>query len=988
MTALVLSSEPPRFRSCSARNTDTGSWAMPASDQLSLRPSRTDPNLSDCGVAFPLKNTEAWKDLDNIAALGLSLHAEGDDELPTSKTDIPEIDFGDDWHLYEETKPPRAAKPFHKWIKTIQRRAHRPRTRRMGGSSSASQELFPPSLDDNISSRRHRKSSSDSSFGYVTGVRSASISLAGSAVTRSKRNTVRSSRCSRTEHSSRASYSRARFSEESTRCERNVSIDPAVMERQLQRRRVIEELISTEESYIGDIKFLMNVGSCLAQAPLVVQGRYTDYTKQVYVTILASLPTQQQGLRSSINRNLTDIVELHEDILGELHRVVPNSEYTQPQQVQPAHKPPPRPNHQRWYSLDSVPEVKDGKPWLQDVPGMVAEPTVAAEVAQVFGDRMYRFFVYEEYGAKYEMMIKDVASTHRAMPQWETYQKGLEALAASLGSANHHVDRSRKSLTIGDLLVKPIQRICRYPLLFAELVKHTPVYDCPNSHAQIENVLVRLREATAEINRATDDPSVKVTVEKTWLLQDRLIFPDQSFDTNTKSNVRLLGQIQLCGALHVCWQTRKAVKGQYMICLLYRDSLCLATAEGLNQVYAIQACIGLNTIKLEEADNGRGLQCHTAPFSWKLVFEIDHQLYEIILTACTPKEEMEWRTRLTGLIPSEPHDHPEAPLCSSLSLDIKSLGTVFGKPGTVARRLSIHRATTVGPKSSLCQVILKNTTLLRDPSGSGSVTPINRSQSLLTTNSRIPVLSPGRGERARLEALLADVWSRAALPFPGITNRSKSEYLVRSSASAMKRKLSVASITNTFLKRTPSTSSMSKAREKLADRTSDRGPNEESSGGGHTRNTAGSLTLDCVFSTPELGLEDDFDYVQGRLPVICDEAERASSSSPNFLAADEASSAQGTARKTDILRLEPPPPTQRQQDETTLSALTSPLSASPANSLRLSRTNTRSIKSLSPASTDRRKENVTHQVGSPTSQSPTSRRRLSSQQASGRKPAC
>lgn len=78
-----------------------------------------------------------------------------------------------------------------------------------------------------------------------------------------------------------------------------------------------------------------------------------------------------------------------------------------------------------------------------------------------------------------------------------------------------------------------------------------------------------------------------------------------------------------------------------------------------------------------------GLQCHTAPFSWKLVFEIDHQLYEIIMTACTPKEEMEWRTRLTGLIPNEPHDHPEAPLCSSLSLDIKSLGTVFGKPGTL-----------------------------------------------------------------------------------------------------------------------------------------------------------------------------------------------------------------------------------------------------------------------------------------------------------------
>lgn len=67
---------------------------------------------------------------------------------------------------------------------------------------------------------------------------------------------------------------------------------------------------------------------------------------------------------------------------------------------------------------------------------------------------MNRFFVYEEYGAKYELMIKDVASAHRTMPQWDTYQRGIEALASSLGSANSHADQSKKSLTIGDLLVK------------------------------------------------------------------------------------------------------------------------------------------------------------------------------------------------------------------------------------------------------------------------------------------------------------------------------------------------------------------------------------------------------------------------------------------------------------------------------------------------------------------------------------------------------
>jgi hypothetical protein len=67
---------------------------------------------------------------------------------------------------------------------------------------------------------------------------------------------------------------------------------------------------------------------------------------------------------------------------------------------------------------------------------------------------MNLFFVYEEYGAKYELMIKDVASTYRTMPQWEMYQKGLEALASSLASINSQHDKSKKALTIGDLLVK------------------------------------------------------------------------------------------------------------------------------------------------------------------------------------------------------------------------------------------------------------------------------------------------------------------------------------------------------------------------------------------------------------------------------------------------------------------------------------------------------------------------------------------------------
>lgn len=111
--------------------------------------------------------------------------------------------------------------------------------------------------------------------------------------------------------------------------------------------------------------------------------------EQVYVTILASLPTLPPGLRSSINRNLTDIVELHEEMLGDLHRAVPHSEYTQPElQLHTGSSGPGTRGHQRLRSLDAVPEDKDGISWLPDVPGLLADPQTAAQVAKIFSKKV------------------------------------------------------------------------------------------------------------------------------------------------------------------------------------------------------------------------------------------------------------------------------------------------------------------------------------------------------------------------------------------------------------------------------------------------------------------------------------------------------------------------------------------------------------------------------------------------------------------------
>lgn len=80
-------------------------------------------------------------------------------------------------------------------------------------------------------------------------------------------------------------------------------------------------------------------------------------------------------------------------------------------------------------------------------------------------------------------------------------------------------------------------------------------------------------------------------------------------DAHSTSSIRALGHIHLCGVLHVCWQTRSGVDGQYLICLLYRDFLLLASAlksDKAEQSYTVQACIGLGELRVEEVDNGKG----------------------------------------------------------------------------------------------------------------------------------------------------------------------------------------------------------------------------------------------------------------------------------------------------------------------------------------------------------------------------------------------
>jgi hypothetical protein len=544
--------------------------------------------------------------------------------------------------------------------------------------------------------------------------------------------------------------------------------------------------------------------------------------------ILTALPTLSGQTKSSIQQNISQILQLHEDLLDELHRAVPEADFTKSahQETYPVTKA----KHVRFHSADIVPgrlaehkatrrlrhSLEIGRSPDVRPRGLVTDTATVGAIASIFNKHMKRFFTYEEYGAHWTTMSHDLTTMCKGLHGWQDYERGVEALQKVIASENNREAGSKKALSFPDLLIKPIQRVCKYPLLFDDLCRHTPVYDDPEAHAELEKALFRFQETIREVNKAKDDPKTRRLIEITWQLQDRLVFQEHAISRALV--FRLLGHVLLCGVLHVAFQTPEPrIKGQYMVCVLYKSCLVLATSSRFHTPCTVVASIGLANGSIEESNNGRGVQCHTATHTWKVMFEHNNRLHEIILSACSSQEEDIWKTQLRERMVCETHEFVEGQstmqdMFTSLSLDIKSLGPVFGHADSLVRRMSVHRAATLGAKTNTCQVIIKNTQAQKLPDAPPTFSPsiVTRSHSHMSSN-HIPTLAPRRAERIRLETVLEDVWTKDILPFPGMSNR-RVENQIRASANSVMRKLSMASIASNFSRRSPSFSSMSNTR--------------------------------------------------------------------------------------------------------------------------------------------------------------------------------
>ncbi|KAJ5621420.1 hypothetical protein N7528_006203 [Penicillium herquei] len=564
-----------------------------------------------------------------------------------------------------------------------------------------------------------------------------------------KTTTISIARSRATTHSTttQSALSDARVSGDSSRPTSSSCVDEQVEIRARKRRQILRELIATEVDYVCGLKALAGVLSML-------------------------------NVRTQIRHNIQQMHEIHERFLRNLGEMSPQS----------AHPPPDD-------ALDFVSRGLSKRLGNIELPGLkgrphrslrtrsmktemekrrrslMSEPGEALEVArEIEALQTISFSAYDEYCRNFELLSQDIALLRRSITDWPVYDKGIEALSKSVASTDSRRHEENKSMMMSDLMIKPIQRLCKYPLILSDLLSATPSSDCPSANNVMHQVLENMRVQVAQINSATGNPVNKDRIQKTLLLQKKI----RSNESNRLRDVyKELGPMTLCGVLHVTYRTQEHTAGEFMVSVLFNCYLLLGRIRDEAHGLEVLACIYIADLKMDTLQNGRGLTCYGCPFSWKIVFQDQGENFELVLSASTPAEEKQWHTEIMRFSVAlenmaKPGGVWDPRKYSLLSLPLMPLDRAQYSVASLSRRTSMD-SMAISRKANVQRVIIRKTNFPNydESTSSGSSTgEIERPKTPVTRGSYNVIAR--RQDRIRLEKMMEEVYTRDALPWPGM----------------------------------------------------------------------------------------------------------------------------------------------------------------------------------------------------------------------------
>ncbi|KAE8349602.1 Dbl homology domain-containing protein [Aspergillus coremiiformis] len=557
-------------------------------------------------------------------------------------------------------------------------------------------------------------------------VKTSTLSIASQSIVRSR---------GTTQSTNQSFGSDLRGSIESLRPALSFSIDEEAHNRAIKRRKVLREIIATESDYV---LFLVSE-------------------------------------RPEIYYNLHQIRETHEDFLAQIRKVTPMSSLAAAEYDRLI----PRGVHERFNTVDlrlralqnrSIGTHHFKTSVLSRLKALAAEANEALEVAVEIGKLSTSFTKYMDFCSNYEQLTEDVDLLRRSVPNWPVFEHGIEALSKSVVSIENQAQEHNKSMLLHDLLIKPIQRLCKYPLLLQELLKWTHIQDDPTAHDGIQQILENVRAMVNQINKAPGNPVNRRMVHRTLLLQEMMELPKS---VAVHHVYKQLGAMTLCGVLHTTYQSSRYLTGGYMVCVLFKSHFLLAKVNNDYRGLEAVACLYICDAKIDTSRNGRGLCCHGCFFSWKLIFQYKDNKFELVLSASSAYEEKQWKAEF--LKSAAISANIQRPVSSELrgytflTLDLVPLDRILRSEPPLSRTTSVHSVAISRGQSDLQHVMIKKT---HSPHKAGQVArhidgEFERPKLSLPESPII--LTSRRQDRIRLERVISSVYTRECLPYPGMS---------------------------------------------------------------------------------------------------------------------------------------------------------------------------------------------------------------------------
>ncbi|KAL8279312.1 hypothetical protein RQP46_008349 [Phenoliferia psychrophenolica] len=394
--------------------------------------------------------------------------------------------------------------------------------------------------------------------------------------------------------------------------------------REDKRYHALLELVETERGYLDSLRVL-------------VKG---------YFQTLPFLDVLTAADIASVVRNAEKLLELHERIAVRLVQVE---------------------QELGWMSADADVAQSDAK-----VRG------AAGRVARVFLDELPNFGLYDEFCSQHGEAL-DIVRSVESRPEWEIYERqcahaaaiqAKESSAASTSGENtplaqppsspffptiittrpssetpppstpipepsasqpsvssHHVQHHK--LRFADYAIKPVQRICRYPLVLGAVLKN--LGECPE-RAQFKKAWEGMRKVVEGVDEAKR--------EREGELRTRIVAARMEFQAPIGwAFCDVLGPTLLIGTLHVLHRspTAEAFRNKYYGCFLYRSHLVMVKIRKRDS-YEPRDWLPLRQFSIEGIEEGEGF----LPLSIRLSYQDHH--FELGATCAA--EKTVWLTRL------------------------------------------------------------------------------------------------------------------------------------------------------------------------------------------------------------------------------------------------------------------------------------------------------------------------------------------------------